>query len=630
MLRYTTIICLVLISLFAATQIITQKISIENKNKAVEMVMDYNDILNLAAISNNNINDTLKDLNTAGVNTVSLEMDTISTAITKGHVVAKEEGIYEIKGYKNIVLISNLFKSILGEKCNIDISNDLITIKYDTNTVNKQLIESIPIGFYEKNIIDLKKSNYILCARIPDFMGVKEENISSILNYLKLLEIDQIIFLGDTITGYKDLIPYLSSEMTAKKIYFGKVEFSKQKGEQVLASKSENLVLPTHSISITEMQGMTESTIIERFTKAVRERGIKILYIRPMYLNDANPLEHNTKYIKNLKNSINKAGYQIKHAHSYEKMPYFKVFKCICAVGVAAIIICILSSLFRLSNITEIIMSILIIALFIYMALIGSIMIKILTFMLAISTPILAIIAAIKSPKDGLAKSGNLTGSIVSFLIAFSVTLYGCLLNLALLSTNSFMLRNEVFIGVKMAHFLPLVTVGLLLSLGIIWNKQTPKETWISTKRVFANAMEKPILIGYMLIGIVSLILIGIMLARSGNDAGLEVSTLELKFRSLLDQIVYVRPRTKEFLLGYPALLIGIYYALQNKRGPACVLITLGTIALVSLFNTFCHIHTPVILSIIRAFNGLWCGLLVGLLTYLIFIRKTSATRIKE
>ena len=77
-----------------------------------------------------------------------------------------------------------------------------------------------------------------------------------------------------------------------------------------------------------------------------------------------------------------------------------------------------------------------------------------------------------------------------------------------------------------------------------------------------------------------------------------------------------VRPRTKEFLIGYPALIAGIAFALRGRRQWAAPLIVIGSIGLVSALNTFCHIHTPIHLSLMRVFNGAVVGILLGIVFY--------------
>ncbi|MBQ0105755.1 MAG: hypothetical protein KBT47_06950, partial [Armatimonadetes bacterium] len=234
---------------------------------------------------------------------------------------------------------------------------------------------------------------------------------------------------------------------------------------------------------------------------------------------------------------------------------------------------------------------------------------KILTLVLACSIPILAVVYFYRKRTKNI---------LLSILGIFGTVFYGGVLNAALLSEPDYMIRNTVFAGIKLAHFIPLLAVALILGFGIAENKLKFRESMSVLWAKIKELCGQPLLIGVVIVGLVILIGLGFMLARSGNDSGLAVSGLEMKFRSVLDKILYVRPRTKELLFGYPLLCLGFYFLKINRKIAAKIFITIGTVACVSLFNTFCHIHTPIVLGIIRSLNGLWCGTLIGLILVLI------------
>jgi membrane protein DedA with SNARE-associated domain len=79
-----------------------------------------------------------------------------------------------------------------------------------------------------------------------------------------------------------------------------------------------------------------------------------------------------------------------------------------------------------------------------------------------------------------------------------------------------------------------------------------------------------------------------------------------------MDNILGVRPRTKEFALGHPLMLLLCYLGYRNNRFLPILL--LGAIGQVSLVNTFAHIHTPLLVSALRTVNGLWLGIIIGLI----------------
>ncbi len=148
--------------------------------------------------------------------------------------------------------------------------------------------------------------------------------------------------------------------------------------------------------------------------------------------------------------------------------------------------------------------------------------------------------------------------------------------------------------GVKAAHLLPVVALAILYVGQVAWKS----DKWAAQKQRFwtslRGAASDPVLIWQAVGMLAALVIVGLMVARSGNDSGVGVSSVELRFRSILDKVLYVRPRTKEIFIGYPALLAGIAFALRGRRQWAAPLVVVGSVGLISALNTFCHIHTPI------------------------------------
>ena len=85
-------------------------------------------------------------------------------------------------------------------------------------------------------------------------------------------------------------------------------------------------------------------------------------------------------------------------------------------------------------------------------------------------------------------------------------------------------------------------------------------------------------------------------------------------FRNALRKILGVRPRTKEFLIGHPLMLMMLYYGYKEKYFPLLLGAVIGQISLV---NTYAHIHTPIMISLIRSFHGIWIGIIGGVILIL-------------
>jgi hypothetical protein len=173
------------------------------------------------------------------------------------------------------------------------------------------------------------------------------------------------------------------------------------------------------------------------------------------------------------------------------------------------------------------------------------------------------------------------------------------------------MMEIAQFHGVKLAQLLPLVIVFAVM-LGTTYAGEDAKGWW-ALRRGWSTAAEAFIKYWHAIAIFVALGALGFMLMRSGNESAVEVSGLELKMRALLDQILLVRPRTKEIMLGYPALMMGLSLLLMRRRRTAWIWLTIGTIGVISATNTFCHLHTPLLISLLRVINGLWVGILAGI-----------------
>ena len=105
-----------------------------------------------------------------------------------------------------------------------------------------------------------------------------------------------------------------------------------------------------------------------------------------------------------------------------------------------------------------------------------------------------------------------------------------------------------------------------------------------------------------------------VYILRTGNF-GLPVANMEIVLREFLEKVLVVRPRTKEFLIGHPAL----YILLRERRGKAAWLMPVAVIGQLSMVNTFSHIHTPLLVTLIRTGYGLVFGYIIGWTVYQLY-----------
>src|SRR5690606_15213930 len=212
-----------------------------------------------------------------------------------------------------------------------------------------------------------------------------------------------------------------------------------------------------------------------------------------------------------------------------------------------------------------------------------------------------------------------LLSATLSMLVIVAVSLLGSTLPVVLLFEPRFLLKLEEFRGVKAAHALPLA-----LSL-MVWLKASgfANGTVSSWKEGLRRLLRVRFTVAQAIVAAAALGMAGIYLLRTGND-GFPVPAIEAAFRRLLEEGFWVRPRTKEILIGHPALFLALYFGAALASGSAeparrrwmrpmtLALLVAGSIGQASILNTFAHAHTPVAISAARTALGLLLGLGVG------------------
>ena len=190
----------------------------------------------------------------------------------------------------------------------------------------------------------------------------------------------------------------------------------------------------------------------------------------------------------------------------------------------------------------------------------------------------------------------------------FLLVLVGGLVIAGRFSVPLYMYRLSTFSGVKLSLLLPLVLILLI----DVHKREHPES--------LPEILSRPPLWGEIALAGALLLAAVVMLLRSGNYGF--VGTSEIVFRDWLEKILGARPRTKEFLVGYPALVVWYYLKRQEMWSHWREVLRLAvTLAFSSAVNSFCHFHTPLPLTLLRGFNGWWTGLLLGSLLLFVGVR---------
>ncbi len=239
--------------------------------------------------------------------------------------------------------------------------------------------------------------------------------------------------------------------------------------------------------------------------------------------------------------------------------------------------------------------------------------------------------------RDGTISLGLLLAqSLALTLIMTAVSFCGSLFASAPLSESAYILEMNLYRGVKIMQLVPLAAFFISYLQVFLWEERLCKGLLAiapedharrkeARKEAWGTLLDKPVKIRGVFYGIITVLVLAVMgglgayyIARTGHTSSTaQVSTLEVELRNILENTMIARPRTKEFLIGYPCMLLMIWSF--RRRIPVLPLIfgAGAVIGLTSVVNTFLHIRTPFMLSVIRILTGLGLGLVIGMIALL-------------
>lgn len=208
--------------------------------------------------------------------------------------------------------------------------------------------------------------------------------------------------------------------------------------------------------------------------------------------------------------------------------------------------------------------------------------------------------------------------AIAVLVIAVVIALAGAMMTAAPLSSTDYMLEMGIFRGVKAAQLLPLAFFCVLF-LAMYGFFQKDRRCDHLQLRDITGALQWTIPVwGLLVLGVVALV--GYYyLARTGHESSVSVSTAELIMRNTLENNLLARPRTKEFLVAFPAIMLTVYCAVRRLPFFTALFGLAGTIGMTSVCNTFMHIRTPLYLGFVRTGYSLLLGAVLGCVMVAVF-----------
>ena len=624
------------VSSLAAGAVALQRLRVEQANRAVEVVLDYPDVAQWASAEGKTVAEWLRSFSTP-----------FSVALTEGTLA--EWGMPVAAPTPTYLLSEARFqqaKRIFALKARVELQlpQDAPAVEVRSESgarfwvVGDPLtIMQIGLGLDPVQVEQVRAGGKPIVARLTNPQGITPLALRGSLLFAREQGASLLIFAGDQVLGYRPGLQATAHTIQANAMRFGAIEFAKQAGAGNLSQAIPEHTVRVHSVGLAESLLLSPGEIVERLARAAQERNIRVLYLRAGGADTATLRE----ILQQLEQRLHRAGYAIRESGA---RPFGALQPPIWQFALVGLGVGVLAgwalTLFRRVGVWAFAP----LALGVAFALLC---------LLPLGRKAVALAAALLFPTVGmlamawlaraefvkaadsespltpalspLEKGGEGTGVGESNLLAafawkgarlllvpFAWSLMGALHIVGLLAETPFLIKADQFAGVKVAHALPLLLVLAFYTAYTVGRWDFWRE-WLA----------RPVLWGQALLALVVLGAVGLMLIRTGNEAPGAVPDWELRLRALLESVMQVRPRTKEFLIGHPALVVGVWMLLTGRMRFLPLAMFLATIGQVSVVNTFCHLHSPLLVSLQRTGWGILLGIVLGLLALALLRRWT-------
>jgi hypothetical protein len=625
---------MILAGVFAGLYAASIRFRVEAHNKRVDLCIDYREVEKLAVWTGKGVPQVLADLKRAGATSVALTEDTVKDLEEKNQLTVDHSESFRQSAIRGTIVESGYVNTIveaLKRLQQIEINpfptewiegSSGTTLVYSGTRRHTKLtydqLRNLGIGLDPTVTLGLREAGFEVLGRLYN-PPTNQAGMTAVLKAAKDQGATTIIFEGLEVMGYRGHAKEAAQAFRDTGILYGSVEMGKQKGDAGLARELDSQYVRVHSVGEAEMGALDASEAIDRFVRAARERNIRICYVRLPYFTGPDPVHENALFLNAIRTGISRGGSMGFGPAKLFEAPNVPTWAfALMALGVVGGMKWLAAKMIPMSPavfVTKLVLeSAICVGAVVALGETGRLLVALLA---ALIFPTLACIRGSQVVGDGsepIYETGGAIKAAIGAVIRMSfVTAAGIAMVVGLLTSLTFMVKTEQFMGIKMAHALPILMIAFAMLCGLPGPGQTFKGYLASAREHSAAFFREPVRAGALIASAIGLVALALIVARTGNEPGVGVSGFELKARALMDRALPARPRTKEFLLGHPAMALALAMWFRGRRKWVGPIYLAGVIGQVSMLNTFCHIHTPLYLSAVRDITGLVVGTFFGL-----------------
>ena len=649
----------ILVGFIASLLIGMERHAVEEDSRTVELAIDYEGLLELAAREGLPAEEVLAEAKAAGITSLAVYETTFKKFNENGKANAVK-GADILAAYHTGTLTDPRWRTlvedgkIVGTEIYVvshdpvtyaELKEDLLrrfgaaritvlTVGTDEVIAVKDLYEVFlkrNIGLPSDEMRAVNAAGFDVIARPSNYYDCTPDDVHAVFARMDGIAVSAIVFSGPVTLGVPKALQTTIDEMRARRLSLGLIEgvtqlqFYKQQGmDEIAKGVGYDHVARLYSIPLDELKKLKIDAAVERWETTDEERNIRINLLR-IYEEPAPSmtlLETNMKYFADTRAALEAKGFKIGRAGMFASYEPSRVLRALVIMGVAAAGVLYLSLVIPALNRRRkaVLLCFAVAALISMMPILigaGSKVRLVAALASANLFPALAIVALLdllrtrRFPKD-TPLWRILVAGLVLLGITSALSMIGASYLSGALADTRYLLEFDIFRGIKLTFVLPMILVAAaFLQRFDIFDGQFDASAGVLGQ--LREIMGTPVRVGSLLGGLVLLGALVVLVLRSGHTSGMPVPGIELKMRAALEQLFYARPRTKEFLIGHPAFLLALYGAARQwKTWIIFGLVLAATIGQGSMVETFAHMRTPVEMSLVRGIGGVFLGGAIG------------------
>ncbi|ASA24516.1 DUF5693 family protein [Paenibacillus donghaensis] len=650
---------IVVVGIIAALPVVYDRLQTEKTSKTVEFVFDYRDLVDVASYRANPqdyLSQQLDRLKEAGVGSMAIYENNLedfrkarrlmfwgaSDIANQTNTVIPENENYTYVVFTSEANYEAIAPVIQESFSNLGIETESWSFRGQQGIIIRTPLEDATLKPMQPDPITMKMlhdKGFSIVPRLVDSLPYNQEAMTKLLASYEELGVKRILFEGESVKGFNDNEELKSLDdftelLKEHGIGIAAIENIKkqQKGFNKLAYGLDYNVTRLYSLSESD-SGLDPKKISDRFALATKDRNIRMLYLNTIPLRDTSKAQI-TDTLDNLITSLSEPGgaveqirdngFTLGQATAFEvtDSAYQRYFKLVAVIGAVAMVALMIS--YFIPWLTLLAFGLGLLGSAGLMVLKPELFEQALALAVSISAPTVAVILAIRKINEMgpplranaltyavMSPQRRLAHSLVLYVKTALISLSAVPFMIALLNNVTYSLVLNQFRGVSLLHLAPIALIALyvLLYRGDIAFKRA------GLLEKVTMLLRRPIILAWVVAAGIVLVVGKYYLERTGNSG--TAGPLEMFLRTFLENTVGVRPRNKEFMLGHPMFILGAFLAYRYRS--AAFIFIIAVIAQLSMVDTFAHIHSPVIISLIRGLLGLGLGLVIGIIAVIVW-----------